>query len=65
MAKGLEQLKEVSQSAGTVFVGLLVANGVATTAPLASMIPAMVHTIIGWVIAVGGVLGLVNGFTGK
>ena len=60
MAKGMEKAIEVSQSLPAVPVGLAWANGMFLTVPLLSSVPEIGHTILGYAVAVGGVVGVVR-----
>lgn len=58
MADYMKMFVKVSGNVATIFVGLLVAGGVALNAPLVGFFPAWLHTILGYAISVGGVITL-------
>ena len=44
----------------TIAVGGFFADGTTLTLPILSIIPAIIHTIIGWVIIIGGVIDYIQ-----
>ena len=64
MAKlSMETFRRVGYAVAVTAVGLAWAGGAYSSAPLLSLVPAVVHTILGWVTAAAGGIGIFQSFS--
>lgn len=60
--KAIDLITNITNTIVTIGVGGLFVGGTMTNVVLLSYLPLLIHQIVGWIVIVGGIVGLINKF---